>query len=303
MKPARELVDCLAEQITLPEVYRGIRRLIAMPDSKINDYVDLINSDSALSTRLIKIANTRFFGYPRKADTTEQAISLIGVMQIHDVLLSGLVMRAFAGIPNEVVNLIAFWENSVYCGIVSRIIAKRCMQPASQRFFAFGLFHDIGHIVMYAKRPELAQQALMHSLQMGVSLFKAEREIFGFDYGQLGSELMRLWHLPENFQEITQFHFEPEHAQHCQMETAIVHLAYIATQFRSDSNSSDKLSAVASPLAWELTKLNKNDDIEPIMRDAQQYVDEVFNALWPFAYPPSKTEFGVQNRLSAGGVK
>ena len=297
MKPARELVDCLAEQITLPEVYRGIRRLIALPDSKINDYVDLVNSVSALSTRLIKIANTRFFGYPRKANTTEQAISLIGVMQIHDVLLSGLVMRAFAGIPNEVVNLIAFWENSVYCGIVSRIIAKRCMQPASQRFFAFGLFHDIGHIVMYAKRPELAQQALMHSLETGVSLFKVEREIFSFDYGQLGSELMKLWHLPENFQEITRFHFEPEHAQHCPMETAIVHLAYVATQLHKDSNIPGDSQIVVSPRAWELTKLTIND-IKPIMSEAQQYVDEVINALWPFVEAPSKTDFVEQSQLS-----
>ena len=298
MRPAQEFAHCLAEQVTMPEVYRGFRRLIAAPDSKINDYVDVINSDPALATRFIRIANNSFFGYPRKVNDIEQAISLIGVMQVHDVLISSLAMRAFAGIPKDIVNLAAFWENSVYCGIVARIIAKKCTLPASQRFFALGLFHDIGHIVMYAKRPELAQEALKYSLQQGESLFRAERKILGFDYGQLGCELMRLWHLPENFQEITQYHFEPEKAQQYPLETAIVHLAYSITQVENGhSDPREHPTLLVSPLAWKLTKLKEND-IKPISAEAQEYVQEVLAALWPFVEPLYKKDFAKQGRLN-----
>jgi HD-like signal output (HDOD) protein len=253
----------------------------------------VIHSDPALVTRFIKIANTSFFGYPRKVNNIEQAISLIGVMQIHDVLISSLAMRAFAGIPDDIVNLAAFWQNSVYCGILARLIAKKCMLPASQRFFALGLFHDIGHVVLYAKKPELAREALRYSLQQGESLFRVERKILGFDYGQLGCELMRLWQLPENFQEITQYHIEPEQAQHYPLETAVVHLAYSITQI---DNGHSEPPALFSPLAWKLTKLN-DGDIKPIRAEAQKHVEEVLNALWPFVEPLNKKDFAKQGRL------
>jgi HD-like signal output (HDOD) protein len=290
MRPAREFANSLAEQVTMPEVYRGFRRLIAAPDSKINDYVDVIITDPALATKCIRIANTSFFGYPRKVNDLEQAISLIGVMQIHDVLISSLAMRAFAGIPDEIVNLAEYWENSVYCGIVSRIIAKKCMLPASQRFFALGLFHDTGHIVMYAKRPELAQEALRYSLEQDEPLFKVERKMFGFDYGQLGCELMRLWHLPKIFQEITEYHLEPEKAQLYSLETAIVHLAYTITQIQNDPGDVPIIQALVSPLAWELTTLDAND-IQLIRAEAQKNVKEVLNVLWPFVDPPYNKDF------------
>lgn len=298
MRPAQEFAHSLAQHITMPEVYRGFRRLCAAPDSKINDFVDVVNTDYALAARLIRIANTPFFGYSRTASNMEQAISLIGVMQAHDVLISSLAMRAFAGIPDVIVNLAAFWESSVHCGIVSRLIAKKCMLPASQRFFTLGLFHDIGHIVMYAKKPELAQEALIYSLRQGESLFKVEREIFGFDYGQLGCELMRLWHLPENFQEITQYHLEPDKAQQYRLETAIVHLACTITQMEKGFLNPRGKPDLGSPMAWKLTKLNEND-IKPIRSEAQKSIEEVLNALWPFVEPPYTKDFALQKHLNS----
>jgi len=101
MRPARKFVLSHAKHVTMPEVYRDFRRLVAAPDSKISDFVDVVSTDPALATRLIRIANTSFFGYSRAVHNIEQAISLIGVMQVHDVLISSLAMRAFAGIPNS----------------------------------------------------------------------------------------------------------------------------------------------------------------------------------------------------------
>lgn len=296
MRPAQKFVLSHAKHVTMPEVYRSFRRLVAAPDSKISDFVDVVSTDPALATRLIRIANTSFFGYSRAVHNIEQAISLIGVMQVHDVLISSLAMRAFAGIPNDIVNPTTFWKSSVYCGITSRLIAQKCMLPANQRLFSLGLFHDIGHIVMYAKRPDLAHQALIQSLERGESLFRIEREIFGFDYGQLGSELMRLWQLPVNFQEIARHHFEPEKAQHYPLETAIVHLAYTITQAETGFINADEQQTLVSPLALKLTKLDEND-LRSIRIEAQKNVHEVLHALWPFVEPPHKKNLAKQDPL------
>ncbi len=290
MNPAYKLVNSIANNITLPEVYRRIRVLIVTPDSKIEDYVAVIQTDPALALRLINITNSSFFGYMdssfygyvRKADTLKKAIAFIGIMQLHDILLSTLVIRAFSGIPDHIINLQSFWHSAVFSGIAARIIAKKYSLPASERMFTSGLLHEIGHIVMYAKAPEIAQDSLMESEQFTKPLVIVQREKLGFDYAELGYELMRIWHLPESYQQITANHAEPEKALEFKTETAIVNLARkitlaedLGTEF-----SLDQLPTFPKP--------NKNiilskDDIDEITIQGRFYVDEVLNLLWPFS--------------------
>ena len=282
MTPAHNLVISVAEKITLPDVYHHISNLVITPEAKIDDFVAVINLDNALAARIIRIANSRFFGYSRKANTVKQAISLIGVIQLHDLLLSSLAIRAFSGIPAEVINQEAFWRSCVYCGITARLLAKKCMLPASERLFISGLLHEIGHIVMYAKIPEQAQDILFESEQSNKPLFLLERAKLGFDYGQVGSEIMRLWKLPDSYCDIPTYHMEPEKAQNNKIEIEIVNLSRLI--MLAEELNSDQIvdSFLNNPIHLISTKLTKQD-VEQIKSNARLYVDDVMDCLWPFS--------------------
>jgi HD-like signal output (HDOD) protein len=282
MTPAHNLVTSVAEQITLPDVYHHISSLVITPKARIDDFVDVINLDKALAARIIRIANSRFFGYSRKAHTVKQAISLIGVIQLHDLLLSSLAIRAFSGIPADVINQEMFWRSCIYCGITARMVAKKCMLPASERLFTSGLLHEIGHIVMYAKIPELAQDVLFESEQSKQPLYILEREMLGYDYGQVGSEIMRLWHLSDSYCDIATYHMEPDKAQNNRLEVEVVNLArsiMLAEELNPDQ-AIDSLLNESTDLINE--KLNIQD-IENIKTNARLYVDDVMDCLWPFS--------------------
>ncbi len=282
MTPAHNLVISVAEKISLPDVYHQIRNLIAMSDAKIDHFVDVISHDSMLAARIIRIANSRFFGYSRKADSVKEAISLIGVIQLHDLLLSSLAIRAFSGIPDNIINQETFWRSSVFCGITARLLAKKNRLPTSERLFTSALLHEIGHIVMYAKIPEQVQDVLYKSEQIKKPLYLLEREKFGFDYGQVGCEIMQLWHLPESYCDIATYHMEPGKAQNNKVEICIVNLArsvmleeeiYHDQAIESPDNKSNSL------MNNRLTE----QDVEVIKTKAQLYVDDVMDCLWPFA--------------------
>lgn len=102
--------------------------------------------------------------------------------------------------------------------------------------------------------------------------------------------------MPENFQEITQHHFEPEKAQHYPLETAIVHLAYTLTQAEIGYSDAREQQAFFSPLAWKLTKLNQNN-LKLIRIEAQKNIQEVLHALWPFVEPPYRKNLVNQYQL------
>ncbi len=252
-----DLVKSVLDRITMPEVYVRIRALINNPNANIDDYVDAVNSDPAMAARVIKIANSSFFGYSKIFDSVEHAVNYIGVIQLHDVLLGTIAMRSFVAIPDHVVNLLGFWKTSVACGIVARILAKRCDLLASERLFVSGLLHEIGHVVIYLKLPELAQQALFSAMERSIPIHLAERELIGFDYAQVGSELMRLWHLPINYQETTAFHLEPAKATQYQAETAIVHLARYITSIDESGDEPSLFHEQIDPIVWTLTDLSE----------------------------------------------
>lgn len=290
MNSAYKLVNGIANNITLPEIYQRIRVLIVTPDSNVDDYVAVIQTDPALAIRLIRITNNPFFGFMssshyrsvRKVDTLKKAISFIGIMQLHDILLSTLAIRAFSGIPDHIINLQSFWHSAVFSGIVARLLAKKHSLLASERLFTSGLLHEIGHLVMYAKIPEIAQDSLIESEQFTKPLVIVQREKLGFDYAQLGCELMRLWHLPESYQQITANHAEPEKALMFKTETAIVNLARKIT-LAEDIGTEFTLDQLPT-----FPKTNKNihlskEDIKEITIQGRFYVDEVLNLLWPFS--------------------
>jgi len=281
MNPAHNLITSVTEKITLPDVYHRIRELIERPDARIDDFVDAISFDPALVTRIIRIANNPFFGYSRKVETVKQAISLIGVIQLHDVLLSSLAIRAFSGIPTDIINQKMFWRSSVYCGITSKLLAKKYMLPTGERLFTSGLLHEIGHLVMYAKIPDQIQDVLFESEQSEKPLYLLERESLGFDYGQLGSEIMQFWRLPASYCEMSIYHIEPEKAENNKIEITLVNLAR-SIMLAGEQDTENAIDSILKESNNLLENGLTKQELEKIISDARSYIDEVMECLWPF---------------------
>ena len=285
MKSTHKLISDMAEFISMPEVYIDIRKLLRKSDAKIDDYVKVIEADSMLLVRIIRIANSDFFGFQRKAENLHQAISLIGVMQLHDVILSSLCLRTFSSIPEQILNLGAFWHYGVQCGIAARTINKHCSTTASNHFFSLGLLHEIGHLVMYLKSPELSIQALDESQTQEITVNDLEREYLGFDYGQLGAALMQLWHLPQVYQQVAAYHLQPDLAdENYRLEVEIVHLAHAICQ-NSDSFQRQEIISSIAESNPQLKQLPADiDDI--IQNEIDTHSETVLKTLWPKGAQP-----------------
>jgi len=281
MKAAHDFIADLAEQISMPDVYHEIRQLIGQQDSDINEFVKLIENDSVLSVRLIRIANSPYFGFPKRAEDLYQAVSLIGIMQLHDLILNSLSFRTLASIPEQVFNLEAFWRYSIQCGIAARTLAQFAQIMPINPFFTLGLLHEIGHAVMFVKEPELSLQAIDQAKSdKKNSINIIEQDLFGFDYTQLGSVLMQLWQLPETYQQVTAFHLNPEQAQEPHKQAVrITHLAHMLCQHRSTEHK-QALIDQSRQVDRQLKNLPDNI-IEIVLKEIEANTDTVLNMLWP----------------------
>jgi len=268
------------EHISMPEVYVEIRKLLLNSSTTIDDFVEVVESDSMLAVRVMRMAQSQYFGFPRSCENLQQAISLIGLMQLHDLMLGSLCMRTFSAIPEEVLNLKAFWRYNVQCGIAARTIGQFSKADSHHVFFTLGLLHEIGHAAMFLKQPEASLRALDDSLSHYRTLAEAEQEYLGFDYGQVGSELMQLWHLPPVYQQVAACHLEPDRAE--PDFRPAVNVVNLAHQFCQDPRPGqhDKLIGSCIDEIPQFSRLPKNID-EILVDEIETHTDPVLGLLWP----------------------
>jgi HD-like signal output (HDOD) protein len=279
MQP-QELVDSIVKLVSLPQVYLRVKSLLDDPDASLADVGEVITQDPGLTSRLLKITNSAFFGFPGRIETVSRAVTILGTQQLHDLLLATSVATAFSGLSPKVMDMDTFWRNSVYCGVAARLLATRCNVLDSERLFVEGLLCDIGHLIMYQRIAELAEQALVQARKDKTPLYRAERDLIGFDYAQVGGILMRDWNLPPSLQESVLLHPEPAKATDYPLETAIVHIARIMVSSVDAGDPPVEWADAVAPVAWQTTGLSE-DAFEPIHEEALQRVTETVELILP----------------------
>ena len=261
------LISDTVEVASLPLVVMKAMDLLNNPNTSASEIGQIISQDPALSVRLLKIVNSPFYGFPSRIDTISRAITIIGTLDLTDLILGSSAIHAFEKIPNQLVNMETFWKHSLYTGVVARILARYLHAPNTERCFVMGLLHDIGALVLYRQQPDQSRQALELSIEQSMPLQVAEREIFSFDHGEVGAAMMHAWKLPDSFIEVARHHHQPSAAERNGLETAIIHLADVITGMAHGTVNSNKQLTQLEPGAWELTGLSV-DIMEPVVAEA-----------------------------------
>ncbi len=279
MYTAQTLVKESVELISLPDVYIQLKKVMESPDTSMADVAEVISCDPSVTARLLKLVNSPFFGLVSKVDTITRAINLLGTEQVHDLVLATSVIDSFSGFTNDYFNIYDFWFNGVYCAVTARLLAYYCEDLDTQRSFVGGLLHNMGHLLCYQIIPEEALQAIALAEKNNIRLHLAERELLGFDYAQVGAELMREWKLPKSLQDMTEFHTEPEKSADYKLETTIIHIAAAITKDALQGVPVSPETLDVEPLSWDITGLSI-DAMPALKTEADQQAAMVMNLLF-----------------------
>lgn len=278
----KELVDNASNLISLPEVALRVNKIANDPESTADDMAAVITQDPALVVRMLKVANSSYYGFSNEVETISRAVSVLGTNKIRDLVLSSSATKAFDGIPNDLISMQDFWHHSLYCGLLAQILAKKSKKANIESIFVAGLLHDIGQLLMFNQLPEKSHECILLLMEGSEELetFEAERHVFGFDHMQVGSELIKNWKLAPVLQECVEFHHEPQNAKQFPVEVALINIANaVAVMADFDSMSPDDEIPMINALSWELTGLSK-DDLPEAIKTAQKEIQEIESALF-----------------------
>lgn len=265
---ALHLVNEISDLIALPEVSLKVNELVDDPAASAADMAQIISLDAAITTKLLKVANSSFYRFPSRIDTVSRAVTIIGTRELRFLVLASSAVRSLDNINNTVTDISSFWRHSVYTAVVSRLLAARCNILHKERLFVSGLLHDVGHLVMSYRIPDLVQVMQYREKMANIPIYEAERDVYGIDHAIVGAELLKLWGLPESLQNVALHHHEPEKATDYVLETSIVHLANSIGKLGELGSTDVNQAPMISPVAWEVTGLSP-DIIEPVLQEAR----------------------------------
>lgn len=251
MHSAQEIVCHVESLAALPTVYHRIREQLDSPEGSLMEVARSVSSDPALTTGVLRLVNSAFYGFGGKIDTVERAVPILGLQQIHDLVLAISVSKVFDGMQPEKLNMHQFWRRSMMRALAARALARAAHSPAAERMFVIGLLADIGHLVMYQTVPDLAEEAQQAADTAGEPLQLAERRIVGCDHAEVGAALMDSWRLPACFAEVIGAQIVPRLGGERTSEATLLLVANAIVRADQYDESSALAAARIDPYMWD----------------------------------------------------
>jgi HD-like signal output (HDOD) protein len=250
MHSAQEIVYQVEALATLPTVYHRIREQLESADGSLLEVARLISTDPALTAGVLRVVNSAYYGFGGNIDTIERAVPILGLQQVHDVVLAMSVSAIFKGIQPEHMDVDRFWHGSMMSALAARSLARTGKHPGAERMFVIGLLADIGHLVLYETVPQLAIEAQSASDASAEPLHLAERRIIGCDYAEVGAALMNGWKLPPCFADVIGAQVTPRLAGKFTCDASVLHIARMVSYADRYGESSETAAARLSPAVW-----------------------------------------------------
>lgn len=154
-----------------------------------------IESDPVLTLSILRLANSAFYGFPRKIDNAQDAVVLLGLHSVLQIIISFSLLKAFPDHQQCAINNRALWQHSLAVAATARVLARQIGLDEDLAFTA-GMLHDIGVFVLAHGLGADYQPVIAHRQDRGCRLEDAERQLLATDHQQIGALAIEQWHLP-----------------------------------------------------------------------------------------------------------
>ncbi|GHG01722.1 HDOD domain-containing protein [Thalassotalea marina] len=188
-------VEQAQELCVLPDVYLKLKQKLSEPDATLGEIATLISLEPALSSKLLKIANSALFGFPKEVASIDKALMILGLREVENLVNAYGVTAAFSGVDKQIADMDRLWEISVDCALMTKYLADEIGLKNSDSLFLSGLFHNIGALVLVHHEPQKIKYCEQYTKED--TPWERQLDVFGFTYSECSAALLASWQLPE----------------------------------------------------------------------------------------------------------
>ncbi len=206
-----KLIKKAGDLKVLPAVARKMLEIIGKDNSSIDDLGEIIEKDQTITARVLKIANSSFYGLRHEVTSIERAIMTLGMRTIKSLVLSVSTRAIYKrfGITEQKI-----WDHSIGSAISSKMIAADLGSELAENAFTGGLMHDLGKVVMNNETQDAFSEVMMKTYNEELDSITAEESVYGYNHAEIGARVAEKWGLSSILVEILDKH----HLIDCRLE-------------------------------------------------------------------------------------
>jgi HD-like signal output (HDOD) protein len=219
---AARIVQATGDLPAMPHIAAQVVEKLSDPNASSRDIQQLIAQDQALAARVLKVANSAYYGASRSISTLRDAVLFMGFDSIKTVVLTAVMNGVFAqtGLAQKLL-----WEHATGCGLAARELGAAVRYSGREEAFLAGLMHDVGKAVLFLRVPDKMSRIMQEAYNGGADFAASEMETLGFTHADVGQMLADKWRFALNIEEAIANHHHPEKSQTAPQLTHIVSLA------------------------------------------------------------------------------
>jgi HD-like signal output (HDOD) protein len=254
----------------LPDILIRIWDLVARDDTSAKELAEVMSRDPGLTGAVLRLANSAYFGFPRKITTVTQAIVVLGFNTVQGLATGASVFRTLqtqaAGLDSR-----GFLQHSLVTAAAARKFASRRGVQRGGTAFAAGILHDLGKLVI-AEYLNDCHQVIADRVGLGIPYEEAERAELGVTHQDVGAWFAGRWNLPGELAAAIRWHHEPEEgSEHLEM-VAAVHLGDLTAHRIGANRSGRPQPPPLAPAALTMLDVTE-EDLETVGRELTEQLE------------------------------
>lgn len=230
---SKEFEDSINSLPQFPENIARLSKLLEEPDSKISDIAVQISNDVALTGELLKLVNSAAFGLSQSCKSIAEAVKLIGLHGIKNMLFTIGTIKAFSSVSGSTESL---WNHAYKVAYYSYNIARNfCSSQRSvvEDSYVCGLLHDMGKIIFETIHPSFLERIRIVCKSKGVEPELFEKILSGVNHGEIGAKIAEKWNFPPIIVNVIRYHHSPENApEDTRTLASVVYLADMLVHYQ-----------------------------------------------------------------------
>ena len=270
----RKRIERISNLPTLPNLLQKFNEMIKDPKISMDTLGKELSKDQVITSKLLKLVNSAFYGFPGRISTISHALVLLGYDALKGLIITSSIFE------NLSPTAYPLWRHSIAVSLTSRKIATKLSLQDREEFAVAGLLHDIGKVILHMEAPQEYGAVVDYARSSGQPLWMTESEMLGFDHATIGLWICEEWTLPAKLAIPIGYHHMVNKAQDHKKRVAVVALADTVVRGMGSGAEGDLFLEETDPLIEEQLPLtgglleNLVEEIEPEIESIKDLVPE-----------------------------
>jgi HD-like signal output (HDOD) protein len=274
----KKILGTVGQLPPMPQTVLKARQIMSNPGSDFKELGDLLETDQAIAAKVLKLANSSYYGLSGKISSIKHASVVLGHKALGELITMGgtasILGKNLEGYGLDAGQL---WRHSLGVAFGSRIIANRKNPALANDAFTSGLLHDAGKLILnpyLMERKELFDQLIAGGQE---SFLAAEKTLLEFDHAEIASEVCEKWNIPQSLATAIRYHHHPSKSGEDEL-TYMVHVADGISLMAGLGLGIDGMMYELEDGALELLGI-KEEELNDIMAEVLQSVKSISDQM------------------------